>query len=250
MIELPPGERLPLAPLFAGFPFMPTVVNAVIHEGMGRALADGTKGASVGVAKLDFTFVAGDPTCAAARAFLENATDSLVFGDERWIRLVQAVYGDMLRTHTRTAFGGVRFDRALLARTTEQLPPGFAIVKVDRSNVEDFSTLGPALVGNFNSVEDYLQIGIGFGILHEGQFVSAVSSFCVAGKDLEIEIQTRPAFRRRGFAMTATAKMILHCLDHGITPHWDAHNEMSAQLARKLGFCNERKYETYTRAAD
>jgi hypothetical protein len=39
--------------------------------------------------------------------------------------------------------------------------------------------------------------------------------------------------------------MIEHCLDTGLTPCWDAHNEISAKLATKLGFVNPRPYTSY-----
>ncbi|MBC8107100.1 MAG: GNAT family N-acetyltransferase [Anaerolineae bacterium] len=229
---------------------MPTVVNAVLLEGMGRALVEDVECPRVGLAKLDFTFVAGDPTGEAARSCVEHATFDLIPCDEQWKELLHAVHGPNLRTHERIAFRSSRFDREALTQVVKRLPPEFTIVRVDPSNVDAFSTLGPALVGNFDSTESYLAKGLGFGIWREGRFVSAVSSFCVAGDELEVEIQTRPEFRRGGLATISAAQLILHCLDHGLTPHWDAHNTMSADLARKLGFCDELAYETYSCATD
>lgn len=250
MIDLEPRDRVRLVSLFENFPVMPTVVSAILRYGMGRALVDDVERPRVGLAKLDFTFVAGDTTTEAAQWIAQHAAHDVVSLDPNWHGHLRATHGDKLTAHGRTSFRSARFDRDFLARAIEELPRDFIVVRVDAGNVEDFATLGPSLVGNFNSREEYLARGLGFGIQHGGEFVSAVSSFCVAGNELEIEIQTRPMFRRRGLATIAAARLILHCLDHGITPHWDAHNEPSAQLARKLGFCDEVKYETLSRAID
>ena len=39
--------------------------------------------------------------------------------------------------------------------------------------------------------------------------------------------------------------MILHCVNHGLEPCWDAHNPMSARLAERLGFVDAAPYTAY-----
>jgi hypothetical protein len=41
------------------------------------------------------------------------------------------------------------------------------------------------------------------------------------------------------------AALILHCLDAGIEPCWDAHNPESAALALQLGFTDPMPYEVF-----
>jgi RimJ/RimL family protein N-acetyltransferase len=86
---------------------------------------------------------------------------------------------------------------------------------------------------------------VGFGIEHEGRFVAGCSSFAISPHSLEFEIQTHPDYRQRGLATAAASAMIEYCLDHGLEPCWDAHNEISAALARKLGFVEPRPYTAY-----
>src|SRR5439155_13041155 len=66
-----------------------------------------------------------------------------------------------------------------------------------------------------------------------------------AARSLEFEIQTHPDFLRRGLASACAAAMIEYCLEHGLRPCWDAHNDVSAALATKLGFTNPAPYTAY-----
>jgi GNAT superfamily N-acetyltransferase len=249
MIELPPNSRGPLRPLFDGFPYTPTVVRAVLTEGFGRAWADDPDHPHVGLVELDFNFLAGDVKHPAARRAVEMVFGDLVVPSPRWQELVSDIWGVRdVRTHPRVSFKGAAFDRDALTNVMARVPDEFEIIRVERDDqLDDFTSLGPCLIGNFPSRADYLRRGLGFGIRHEGRFVSAASSFCVADNDLEFEIQTHANFRRRGLATAVAARLILHCLDHGITPHWDAHNPPSAALARKLGFGDEVEYLTFGR---
>ncbi|MEZ4861999.1 MAG: GNAT family N-acetyltransferase [Caldilineaceae bacterium] len=85
---------------------------------------------------------------------------------------------------------------------------------------------------------------VGFGVEQEGQFVSDCAG-APAGGMLDFEIQTQLAHRRRGLAIAVAAAMILYCLDHNLTPCWDAANEMSARLAEKVGFIERTPYLAY-----
>ena len=65
-----------------------------------------------------------------------------------------------------------------------------------------------------------------------------------------MEIDTHPDFRRRGLARSVAATMILHCLDEGIEPCWDAHNPESAALALQLGFVDPQAYTVFVVGTD
>ncbi|MBQ9263788.1 MAG: GNAT family N-acetyltransferase [Clostridia bacterium] len=58
----------------------------------------------------------------------------------------------------------------------------------------------------------------------------------------EIEIDTRIDMRRQGLAACCAAAFLLHCVDQGVTPHWDAMTPISRNLALKLGFVRPRPY--------
>ena len=82
-------------------------------------------------------------------------------------------------------------------------------------------------------------------ILKDGEPVSGASSYSGYRGGIEIEIDTRKDFRRKGLAFVCGAKLILECLDRGWYPSWDAHNLWSVALAEKLGYHFDHEYEAY-----
>jgi len=122
---------------------------------------------------------------------------------------------------------------------------GFSLRRISAGDVARFSRLADSLVYNFATLEEFAARGVGFGVEHKGRYVSGCSSFAVSSRSLEFEIQTHPDFLRRGLASACAAAMIEYCLEHGLRPCWDAHNDVSAALATKLGFTNPAPYTAY-----
>ena len=91
----------------------------------------------------------------------------------------------------------------------------------------------------------FLSAGLGFAVEREGELVAGCSSFTLAEGLVEIEIDTAKAHRRRGLARAAGAALILHCLDRGLQPCWDAANEGSAKLGVQLGFTQPLTYTAW-----
>ena len=56
--------------------------------------------------------------------------------------------------------------------------------------------------------------------------------------------------RNRGLASACGAALILECLERGLYPSWDAHTEISAALAEKLGYHVSHPYVVYEVEAD
>ncbi len=75
--------------------------------------------------------------------------------------------------------------------------------------------------------------------------VVGASSYTCYSQGIEIEIDTKEAFRRRGLASVCGAKLILECLSRGLYPSWDAQNKWSVALAEKLGYHFDREYTAY-----
>ena len=86
------------------------------------------------------------------------------------------------------------------------------------------------------------RLGLGVVIQKDGVVVSGASSYTRYRDGIEIQVDTREDFRRRGLAFICAARLILECLDRGLYPSWDAHNWASLALAEKLGYTFSHAY--------
>lgn len=97
----------------------------------------------------------------------------------------------------------------------------------------------------FPDWETYRERGLGVIILKDGVPVAGASSYSAYDGGIEIEIDTKEEYRRRGLASICGARLILECLDRGIYPSWDAQNLWSVSLAEKLGYHFDHEYTAY-----
>ena len=234
-------------PLFGAMAGLDGCLHAALEGTMGQVLVDDPDQPSVALVELDFWFLGGNPDTKGVDEVVRSVDlpASFVIAGPGWEGLLRRIWGTALQEHTRVAFSPGNWNLDILRKLSADLPDGLKVSKVDASNVVQFEELAESLVYNFDSLDDFIERGVGFGIEYDGQFVSGCSSFAISSHSLEFEIQTHPEFRRRGFASATAAAMILYCLEAGLEPCWDAHNEMSAALATKIGFAEPRPYTAY-----
>lgn len=239
-----PTNRGRLSLLFEGSVGLRGVVDAVLEGAMGEAWADDPVAPRVGVMKLDFYLMAGDLASPAIREAvgLLSAGDH-VLAPESWVGLLEDC-GEPVTAYERVEFHVGRWDIAVL-RERQALPQGMTLVLVDGGNVAAFARLAESLVYNFESLEDFVERGVGFGVVEEGRFIAGCSSYAVSSRMLEFEVQTHPDYERRGLATATASRMIEYCLEAGLEPRWDAAHEGSARLAARLGFVEPRAYTAY-----
>jgi len=247
LAEIPPADREFLRPLFAGFPGLHGIVGAVLEGTMGTVRADEATRPAVAVIELDFYLLAGDPQASSAEAIVRGLSPpwSVVTSSEDWEPLLRRIWGTDLQTRTRVGFRPGEWDRVRLRRFRETLPDGFTLKRVTADDAARFAELEDSLVYNFPSLDEFAAKGVGFGVEHEGRFVSGCSSFALSIRSLEFEVQTHQDFRGRGLAAACAAAMIEYCVERGLEPCWDAHNDISAALAAKLGFVQPAPYTAY-----
>ena len=101
------------------------------------------------------------------------------------------------------------------------------------------------MVSQYENYEMYKRLGIGAVILKDGQPVSGASSYSTYIGGIEIEIDTKEDYRRKGLAYICGARLILECAKRGLYPSWDAHNMASVRLAEKLGYHFDREYTAF-----
>lgn len=169
--------------------------------------------------------------------------------NEAWGKLIEKVYGEKCHSFTRYAFkkDGDIFDRQKLMQFVENLPEGYTIVPIDKEKYKQCQLEGWSedLCSQFPNGEVYEKEGIGFLVYYQGIPVCGASSYTIYSGGIEIEIDTREDFRRKGLATACGAKLILACLEKGLYPSWDAANLKSVGLAKKLGYHFSHEYIAY-----
>ena len=100
-------------------------------------------------------------------------------------------------------------------------------------------------VSLYTDYNEYKRLGLGVVALFNGEPVSGASSYSSYEGGIEIEIDTRAEYRRKGLGTACGAKLILECLERGLYPSWDAQNLWSAALAEKLGYQLDHPYTAY-----
>lgn len=101
------------------------------------------------------------------------------------------------------------------------------------------------LVSQYKDYEMYRKLGLGVVIMRSDELVAGASSYSTYQQGIEIEIDTKEEFRRRGLAAVCGAKLILECLERKLYPSWDAQNPWSVALAEKLGYRFDYEYPAY-----
>lgn len=194
-----------------------------------------------------FGFLAGQPHRDLLK-MCEEKDVIMVPQNQAWSDLIEEAYGDRVRFFTRYATKkDTEFDLGYLQKLVDELPENFDMKRIDRNLyeaclVEEWSR---DLVGNYIDVEQFLDLGLGYVILHKGQVVSGASSYASYSAGIEIEVDTREDYRGMGLAKACAAQLILACLDCGLYPSWDAHTLTSLKLAEKQGYQLDKPYRVY-----
>lgn len=252
MYELKQTEKA--RPIFGDW--QETLIWSCLQNVMGRIYTDDTENPVSAAALLgDFCFFAGVPeetflsdVCACAgKDFL-----ILVPQNEDWCRRIEACLGRSVKKTERYAFYKEPdvFDRKALEAAASALPGEYRMKMIDEALFLQCGKIPWCrdLVSCYDGYDAYRAHGLGAVIMREGEIVSGASSYAGYLGGIEIEIDTKEEYRRKGLAYAAGAKLILECLERGLYPSWDAQNKWSAALAKKLGYRYSHTYTVYETA--
>lgn len=220
----------------------------------------------------DFVFLAGKPSRNLLLYYPEAETFQcenrlkecreaagfriLVPRSRDWELLIENTYG---RTYGRSVERIARYaikkepdiwngeGRKKLESMAAALPEGYELHLIDEKYYDQCrqKEWSRDLVSQFPDYEMYKRWGLGVVACHEKEIVSGASSYSRYLEGIEIEIDTKEEYRRRGLGRACAARLILECLDRRLYPSWDAHTEISAELAEKLGYHRGEAYTAY-----
>jgi RimJ/RimL family protein N-acetyltransferase len=248
-IEIRAADRDILMPLFKNCQYDRVIIDSVLEGNFGTAYADSASQPIV--ARLDsgeFTMLGGNPLADGVKDLLHRAPIYYVTPqDNEWRILLQREFDTRISSALPfTDFSCNSLNLAHLAKLTRAIPSAFDLMKIDKPLAERL----PSDVGNehffetFQSVDDFLERGIGFCIFYQEKIVSAATSMAKSSKAIDIEIETVSDFRKQGLGTAVGAKLVSYCLEHKIEPRWLAANDISVKLALKLGYVRGETYET------
>lgn len=200
----------------------------------------------------DFAFYAGNPSEELVKYKPESCKQDFIImvpQNNNWAELIEKCYKDKARKVTRYAFKKekVIFDVEKLKEVVAGLPSDYEIKIIEEAeyNACRENVWANDLVFQYKDYNTYKSLGLGVAVLKDGELVAGASSYSTYDKGIEIEIDTKKEYRRKGLAYVCGAKLILACLEKGLYPSWDAQNEWSVALAEKLGYHFSHEYVAY-----
>ncbi len=221
-----------------------TIIWSCLQGIMGKVYADHLSNPTAAMAVLgDFTFFAGIPNeelVSFKPDWCQQNFMIMVPQNEEWQNAILNFYGSKAHIVSRYAMKKEPdvFDKERLKQAVSSLPKEYELSMIDEPlyalcKSEAWSA---DLVSQFPNYEMYRNLGLGFVLRKDHVLLSGASSYSRYSGGIEIEIDTNPAYRRRGFAYICGAKLILECLKRNLYPSWDAQNKFSVRLAEKLGY--------------
>jgi len=232
--------------------FNNVILLSYLQGHMGRAWVNDLENPTVAQVTVGiFTFYTGDPNVKETEELLRNIPEKMlvIVNSEEWKKRLETFYERKIDKFLRYKFkrNSEFFNRSKLQSFISKLPKGYELRRIDEhiANNSTLHKLSEDFTSQFQSVEDYLNRGIGYSILYNGEVICGASSYSIYDKGIEIEVATDLNHRRKGLATVVSAALILDCLEKGKYPNWDAANTTSAKLAEKLGYVFDKAYDTY-----
>lgn len=192
----------------------------------------------------------GDPSHAAAKAAVKSIPrrSMLMYGGqtEAWMALTKKIHGINVIELERYAFTSENLNLEHLRALRDGLSAELTLKQIDRPLTEQItaekSITTEDHILTFATADDFLEKGFGFVVLDGEKIVSIATTFVACNAGIEIQINTRKAYEGRGLGTVVGAALIVHSLENGLDPNWDAATKTSAHLAKKFGYAEQGTY--------
>ncbi|MFX1254402.1 MAG: GNAT family N-acetyltransferase [Promethearchaeota archaeon] len=253
--KIPPEESEKYKHLFRNWKYFSVTLKYALEEKIGQLEVDDP--INPVYAKFSFAtflYLAGTHDKKIAHKILETLPSRtiIIVNDQNWFESIERFYGSKegidFRYVERTNFSNASLSLEHLQSLKKPLPEGFDLEKVDKKTAENLPfILKGNILAYFGTADNFIERGVGFCVKEGDKPVSMASSGFPFKNSLEIDIVTvdDPKYRRKGLATAASIALIEHCMEKGISAHWDAQNEPSIRLATKLGFTSPEKWKLF-----
>lgn len=240
-----------VVPLFAGW--QETCIWSCLQKIMGHLyVTDTDRPQSVMAILGDFCFFAGVPDkelVSFKPQWCRNNFMIMVPQTMQWEKTIEDFYGERAKKVVRYAIKkepGI-FDKEKLQKVVGSLSDEFCLRMIDEELFDycQNTVWCRDWVSQYDSFEQYQEIGLGAVVMKDGEPVSGASSYSGYQGGIEVEIITKETYRRRGLAYICGAQLILACMERNWYPSWDARNKWSVALSEKLGYHFDHEYPVY-----
>jgi len=251
MEKIDPEKRNRYIPLFTTIPLWRAFIGSVLNDGYGTLHVDDSANPQCAVAEFSGAFIyAGNADASKAESLMKlNTVQPLILGcDASWSHLVKQVFGQQAVPIQRWHLRSSSLNTHLLKNNVDRAVPEIQFRPIILDDI-------PMLEKNlgwehhkyhYKSIQDFINTGRGFAAFdNTGRLVCAVSAFARSGNDIEIQVTTEEKHRRKGIALATAARFLHGVVNSGISAPWDAANEASTALARKLGYADVLQYQAY-----
>lgn len=230
-----------------------SVIWSCLQQVMGDLYADSEKNPRSVMAILgDFCYLAGEPDPELAAFSPKGYKQDFIImvpQNQAWGAMIEKVWKQKAQKVIRYAIKkepGI-FDKEKLQKAVDALSPEYTLKMLDAKLYEQIGNLQWCRdwIAQYDTYEKFAANALGAVILKGTEPVSGASTYCHYHGGIEIQIDTREDYQRRGLAYVCAAKLILECEKRGLYPSWDARTLWSVGLAKKLGYHYERAYDAY-----
>lgn len=248
MIQVEKTQLMQIASLFDDIE--DSMVKACLQGYMGRAFVQTMNRPKAAlIVSGEYSFFGGDPDSDDALylarnlfSVVEHDSTVSIFSEERpdWGKRLLSVPENHPVAVTR--YGILQkdyvFDELVLRGYINSLPEGFDLVPFNKNLYQQAmeEAWSQEFCEAFQNAEEYLARGFGFAVTENGRLVSGSSSMTVYDGGIEIQVATRPGYQRKGLAYVCSAALIEECIRRKVRPCWDAANQISMNMALKLGY--------------
>ncbi|MFK7801991.1 MAG: GNAT family N-acetyltransferase [Anaerolineae bacterium] len=255
LIEIRVEDRHKLASLFEGH-FAGFTADSILEGHTGRALADSADQPTFAVLelpKIQVCILGGDASHALASTYIQGLSQitQVFYSSPDFVALFNQLHPGKIIPRQRWAFSAENLDVEHLKQLKANVSNRFRIVPLNVNIVKQLSERKNKFAAvhgvTFKSPEEFIEKGFGYCVL-EGETESANiacvgSSFAICEAGIEIQIDTKSSYQGNGLATAIAASVMLHSLEKGLVPGWDAATPISASLAEKLGYTAQGEYD-------
>ncbi len=249
-LELNKANRLKLARVFRNHKRVDLSIDCVLEGQMGRAFVDNPRNPrAYRITTGPFWYLAGEASSPGGGEMMKGlpAYHLVMPSPPDWLELARQIYDMSLEPFTRYSFSAETLSQEHLANCLAEFKDRTRIIPIDGEIAARLAALPESCfeIAEFDSVQDFVERGIGYTILENDTVMGVAYSSLVCTGGIEVSIYVEEPYRQRGIATALGSQLLLECLRLGLRPNWDAANRESFRLAKKLGYTFIETYDAY-----